>query len=175
MQGRTPRDGKAPRGTAKDRALRLLGVRWRSRAELQQRLRQAGFGPDDISGAIEELERAGLVDDARFAQAVVADRAGRRLSGDRAIRTALFQKGVAADVADAALLDAGEESDRALELARKRAGRLAGLDPAVALRRLNGLLLRRGFAPGVAREACRAALGEALAEAPGADENLAQD
>jgi regulatory protein len=169
------RDQMAPRGTAKDRALRLLGVRWRSRKELERRLRQAGFEPDDIAAAIGELERAGLVDDARFAQAVVADRAGRRLSGDRAIRTALFQKGVAADVADAALLDAGDEADRALELARKRAGRMVGMDPAVAARRLHALLLRRGFAPGIARDACRAALGEALAETPGADVELTQD
>jgi regulatory protein len=172
------RAAKTPRGTAKDRALRLLGVRWRSRAELDERLRLAGFERDDIEVALEDLTRAGLVDDARFARAVVADRAGRRLSGDRAIRSALFQKGVSAEVAATAMEAAGDEAERALELARKRSPRLAGSDPAAAFRRLYGLLLRRGFGPGVAREACRAALAEvlaeALAEAPGAAEELTE-
>jgi len=164
-------DGK-PRGTAKDRALRLLGVRWRSRAELDQRLRQAGFQPEEIAQALEDLERAGLIDDARFAQAVVADRAGRRLSGDRHIRSVLRQKGVTDEVAVTAMGSAGDESDRAVALARKRAGRLRGLDPPTAFRRLYGLLLRRGFGPGIAREACRVALAEAIADMPGAQEEL---
>src|SRR5438309_11769665 len=36
-----------PRGTAKDRALRLLGVRDRSHKELERRLLRAGFEPED--------------------------------------------------------------------------------------------------------------------------------
>src|SRR5439155_6918820 len=44
-----------PRGTAKDRALRLLGVRDRSRRELEVRLLRAGFERDDIDRALEEL------------------------------------------------------------------------------------------------------------------------
>jgi regulatory protein len=163
---------KGPRGTAKDRALRLLEVRWRSRSELEQRLRQAGFEREDIAVALEDLERAGLVDDARFAGAVVADRAGRRLAGDREIRSALRQKGVSEEVAVAAMAAAGEESDRALALARKRAPGLRTLDPTAAYRRLFGLLVRRGFGPGVARDACRAALADAVADVDGAEEEL---
>jgi regulatory protein len=156
----TPRTGKTPRGTAKDRALRLLAVRWRSRAELSRRLLLAGFQAEEVEAAIQDLERAGLVDDERFARAVVTDRAGRRLVGDRQVRSVLRQQGVAPDVAEAAMEGAGDESDRALALARKRAVRMSGIDPAVAFRRLFELLVRRGFGPGVAREACRAALAE---------------
>ena len=163
---------RTPRGTAKDRALRLLAARWRSRAELEQRLRQAGFEQGEVVEALEDLGRAGLIDDERFAQAVVADRAVRRLSGDRHIRAVLRQKGVADEVTEVAMLAAGDESDRALALARRRAGRLAGIDPAAAYRRLYGVLLRRGFGPPVAREACRAALAEAVAQTPGAEDEL---
>jgi regulatory protein len=163
---------QGPSGTAKDRALRLLTVRWRSRAELEQRLRRAGFEEDEVVAALGDLERAGLIDDQRFAQAVVADRAGRRLSGDREIRIALRQKGVADEVTSAALADAGDESDRALALARKRAAKLSGLDPGAAFRRLYGLLERRGFGSAVARDACRAALAEAIADVAGAEEEL---
>ena len=142
-----------------------MAVRWRSRAELDRRLRRAGFDPEDVGSAIEDLERAGLVDDARFARELVADQAGRRLAGDRAVRYALMAKGVAGDVAAQAMESAGDEAERALALARKRAVRLAPSEPEAAYRRLYGLLLRRGFGPSVAREACRQALREALLEA----------
>lgn len=162
-----PSSSPRPRGTAKDRALRLLSVRWRSRSELERRLRAAGFEPEEVDTAIQDLEGAGLVDDERFAREMVADRAGRRLAGDRAVRGALLAKGVAREVADRAMEGAGDEPERALVLARKRAARLAGTDPQAAYRRLYGLLVRRGFGPSVAREACRMALREAL---PGMEE-----
>ena len=157
-----------PRGTAKDRALGLLAVRWRSRDELRRRLLAAGFEPADVATALEDLERAGLVDDARFARELVRDQAGRRLAGDRAIRAALRQKGVALVVAEDALQEAGgDDADRARELAESRVRRLTGLSPEVAYRRLFGLLVRRGYGPGVAREASRAVLASVLPDDAG--------
>lgn len=147
-------------GTAKDRALGLLAVRWRSREELRQRLTRAGFDPEEIRDALEDLEQAGLVEDGRFARELVRAQAGRRLSGDRAIVAALRQKGIAADVAEAALGEAGDEAARARELADRGAARMAGLEPEAAFRRLFGMLVRRGYGPQLAREACRAALSE---------------
>jgi regulatory protein len=145
-------------GTAKDRALGLLAVRWRSREELRRRLARAGFDPGEIEEALGDLDRAGLIEDARFARELVRDQAGRRLSGDRAILAALRQRGVSPEVAEAALGDAGDEAARALSLAERRVTRLSGLTPEAAYRRLYGTLVRRGYPPGVAREACRAAL-----------------
>jgi len=157
--------GPGPRGTAKDRALRLLGTRWRSREELRRRLRQAGFDPEDIERALEDLERTGLVDDSRFAREVVRDQAERRLSGERGIRKALREKGIDPGLIEEALSGAGDEEDRAYRLAASRAARMSGLDAEAAYRRLLSLLLRRGFSPAVAREATRSALQEALAAA----------
>jgi regulatory protein len=142
-------------------------VRWRSRQEIRRRLRSAGFEAEEIEQALVDLESVGLIEDDRFAREVVRDQAGRRLAGNRSIRANLLQKGVAPDVVDEALEEAGEEAERAAELARQRALRLTGLAPEAAYRRLNGLLLRRGYAPGVAREACRTALREVMGE--GAD------
>lgn len=153
--------GKKPRGTARDRALNLLSFRDRSRRELEQRLLRAGYEPDEVVEALEGLERVGLVDDDRFARAVVEQHAGRRLSGRRAVAAALSAKGVDRDTAEAVLADLddpGAERERAEELARSRAGRMSGLAPEVAFRRLSGLLARRGYPPGVCREAARAAL-----------------
>ena len=154
--------GRRPRGTAKDRALRLLAVRWRSREELRTRLRQAGFEASEIEQALQDLERAGLIDDERFAREAVGHQAVGRLAGDRAIRAALRQKGVDPAVAERAVAAAPDQSDRALELARRRAARLARLPPETAYRRLLGLLLRRGYPGPMAREACRRALDDAF-------------
>ena len=98
------------------------------------------------------------MDDERFAAEVVRDQSGRRGSGDRAIRSALAAKGVAPETAAAAMAGLGDEAERALELATSRAPRLSGLPAEAAFRRLHGLLVRRGYSPGVARDACRAAL-----------------
>jgi regulatory protein len=91
----------------------------------------------------------------------VEQHAGRRLSGRRAVAAALADGRVSRDAAAAALADIdepGAERERAHALARSRAGRLAGLPPDVAFRRLSGLLARRGYAPGLSREAARLAL-----------------
>ncbi|HYV02908.1 MAG TPA: regulatory protein RecX [Actinomycetota bacterium] len=157
-RGSTSNEDRKPSGTAKDRALRLLGVRWRSVGELRRRLALAGFPPDEVEVALTELEMAGLVDDERFARELVRDQVGRRMSGSRAIRAALRQKDVPTAVAEAALAEAGDDSDQARALARSRARRMSGLPPETAYRRLYGLLVRRGHSPGIAREACREAL-----------------
>jgi len=150
--------GEGPTGSAKDRALRLLAVRWRSREELRRRLRQAAFDPEEIVSALEDLEGAGLIEDERFAREVVRDQATRRLAGNRVIRNALRQKGVAAEIAESVLEEAGDEAERAFELASRRAVRMSGYDPDVASRRLYGLLTRRGFSHAVASEAVARAL-----------------
>jgi regulatory protein len=158
---------KRPRGTARDRALNLLSHRDRSHRELERRLLQAGYEPEEVAEALEALQRSGLVDDERFARAVVEQEAGRRLSGRRAVAAALASKGVDGEAAQAALADLDDlagERDRAEALASARAGRLAGLPPEVAHRRLTGLLARRGYPPGVARDAARRALGLDAAE-----------
>jgi len=152
---------KGPRGTARDRALNLLSFRDRSRRELERRLRQAGFEDDDVGEALDGLARVGLVDDARFARAVVELEAGRRLSGRRVVESRLVAKGVDRESARAAMAeldDPGAERARAEELARGRAARMAGLPSDAAYRRLVGFLARRGYAPSLCRDVARRAL-----------------
>ena len=157
-----PGEGEGPprrRGTARDRALRLLGVRDRSRRELERRLLQAGFEPEEVTEALDGLEEAGLVDDERFARAVVEHHTANRLAGRRAVMAALMAKGVDRETAQAALEPSGGDEERALELAKRRALRLGRLPPEVALRRLTDFLVRRGHAPAIARGAAATALG----------------
>jgi SOS response regulatory protein OraA/RecX len=96
----------------------------------------------------------------RFARDLVKDQATRRSAGDRAIRAALRQKGVAQDTADRALEGTVDEEARAFELAERQANRLRGVPVEAAHRRILGQLVRRGYPPGTAREATRRALAE---------------
>jgi regulatory protein len=147
-----------PRGTAWDRALRLLSVRDRSRREIERRLVMAGFPASDVEDTLRRLDSAGLVDDRRFARAVVEHQTRNRLAGRRAVMSALMAKGVDRETAEAAAGSDEDEGQRALELAERRAARLSGLSPEVALRRLTDFLMRRGHAPATAREAASKAL-----------------
>jgi regulatory protein len=153
---RTPEEALA---YAKERALRLLAVRPRSHAELAERLSRIGTDPDILRQALADLERVGLIDDAAFARDLVESRTQNRLEGDRAVRAALWAKGIAPELVDGALAEVGtSDQERADELARKRALRLQGLPPERAYARLLGLLQRRGHGYAVASSAARRAL-----------------
>jgi regulatory protein len=134
-------------------ALRMLGSRALPGAELTRRLIRRGHAKPAVELAMSGLRSAGLVDDAEFARHYVRTRAQRQRFGPRRLLGDLRRLGVADRVAEAALADvlAADGLDpRAVlrEAADKKAHALAGLDPAVARRRLRAYLLRRGFSGG---------------------------
>jgi regulatory protein len=147
-----------PRTSVKDRALRLLSVRSRSRAELRFRLIRAGYEPEEVDAAVADLESAGLVDDERFAREM-AEAKRRRGMGRRAGLAALRQKGVDRELAERVVDDVNpeDEAERAHILASARLERLGALPPDVAYRRTVGYLVRRGYEPMVAGAAVRRA------------------
>ncbi|MGH2677206.1 MAG: regulatory protein RecX, partial [Actinomycetota bacterium] len=147
--------------SAKDRALRLLSVRSRSRVELERRLARAGYEPDEVAAAVADLEEVGLVDDERFAREL-AESKRRRGMGRRAGLAALRAKGVDREIAEQAVgeVNPEDEADRAYELARARLERVRSVPPDVAYRRTVGFLVRRGFEPVIAGMAVRRAEAE---------------
>src|SRR5689334_5113829 len=82
-------------------ATRALARREHSRRSLRERLQRAGVDESELESVLEELERVGLLDDARFARErarVLAERG----KGDVAIRLDLERAGVeTAEVEDA--------------------------------------------------------------------------
>ena len=95
-------------------------MRARSRRELERRLLQAGFEAEEVADVLERLERVGLVDDEAFARQVADHALGVKRSGRRAVVSTLMAAGVAPDVIEATLADAGDEDERADALARSR-------------------------------------------------------
>ncbi|MFO1317177.1 MAG: regulatory protein RecX [Burkholderiales bacterium] len=115
-------DPAKPAVSPKVLAVRWLARREYSRAELGERLRLRGVVADDVERVLDELAAAGYLSDARCAQAVVAQRAGRY--GRRAIVHALKERGIGAADADAALapLAGADELAEARALWQRRFG-----------------------------------------------------
>ena len=108
---------------------------------------------------LDRLESVGLIDDDAFARSVVEHAIVSRNEAPRAAARRLAMAGVERGIAEAAIAElSGDEEERAGVLAAERAGRLRGLPPAVAHRRLSDLLVRRGYAGETARRAARRAL-----------------
>lgn len=136
-------------------ALKALAYRERSIHELREWLEGRDCPEEEVRSALEELIACGQLDDERFAHRYAEDK--RELSGwgaDR-IRTALLERGVAAQLAERAVASGGDhasEVGRAHELLVRRG---EDLDCDGARARALGFLTRRGYDYEVAHEAIR--------------------
>jgi regulatory protein len=137
-------------GTAYDRALAMLAARAYATRELQRRLVQRGWPPEEVEAAIGRLTAVGLLDDAAYARQVTRARVVGGGASPRRVRLELARRGVDRGIADCAinevLTDEAVDTGAVLEvLARKRAATLSKLAPQVQRRRLYAFLARRGY------------------------------
>ena len=131
-----------------DKAMEAIGSRLHSRSELHRKLMRREYGEPVVEAVLDDLVRLGYVDDERFAKTKALSAAQYKHHGRRRAFQELRKAGVTNEVADKALADVYSEHDStavARQLAEKQAPRLKRLDPAVARRRLVGMLQRRGF------------------------------
>lgn len=135
---------------AKDHALRLLGYRERSTAEVRTRLTDAGHPSPVVEGVLVRFRELELLDDARFADMWARSRAAAGY-GRRRVARELSQKGVDAETAQVAL-DAAFSPASQAERARAV---LRGSRPSTRAERdrLLRRLVARGFDVGTALEA----------------------
>jgi regulatory protein len=146
---------RSPPPSVKATAIRMLARREYSRAELSHHLLQRGAERAEVERVLAELEQLGYLSDARFASAVVHQKAGRYAK--RAIAHELKEKGVAKPAAQEALgaLDHVDELADATALWRRRFG-LAPRDDREKARQLR-FLLARGYTAAIAFQVLRAA------------------
>ncbi|MFM8909968.1 MAG: regulatory protein RecX [Gemmatimonadota bacterium] len=149
-----------------NRALDALARRARSRAELRRWVIEREYPADEVESVLERVVASNLLDDLAFARGFAQARLGAgRGYGPARVRLELLRRGVAREVIDRVLAEHQEDSGidpmLAVELAaRKRLRSLAGLEPAVAQRRLVAWLLRRGFSGGLATKVARELIAE---------------
>ena len=125
-------------------AIRYLGYRPRSEAEVRQRLQRHGFDSDSIDKALTRLKEQGFVDDVAFARFWKENREmfsprSRWLTGQE-----LQRKGLDSGVIEQVVGEV-DDSDSAYRAALGKSRRLSTADYQDFRRRLGEYLRRRGF------------------------------
>ena len=149
-----------PEAIARQICLRMLTAAPRTQAQLAAALRRRGVPEEAATAVLARFAEVKLIDDATFARAWVDSRHhGRGLAG-RALGAELRQRGVAQDDIQAALsdLDPEQEVATARDLVARRLAGTAGMPVPARIRRLTGVLARKGYAPGLAYRVVREAL-----------------
>jgi len=137
-------------------ALKALGRKERSSAELARWLRERGVADDDVDEVVGRLTEIGELDDGRFALRYAEDKRELAGWGAERIRLALLARGIASEHVEAAVAvdSEGIQIRRASDLlARRERGLESDADRASAL----SYLTRRGYSYEIAHEAIRAA------------------
>lgn len=140
--------GKDNAERAMDIAVRYLGYRPRSEAEIGTKLRGRGFSEDVTNNVIARLKEQGLVDDTAFARFWKENRETFSPRSSWLTRRELRQKGVADEVVNQ-VVDTGEDENNAYQAAQGKARRLRAVDREIFRQRLGEYLKRRGFNYGV--------------------------
>jgi regulatory protein len=142
--------------------LRLLTGTPRTRKQLADALRKRQIPDDAAEEVLSRFEEVGLIDDGAFADAWVESRHHGRGLARRALARELRTKGVDPALVDAAVsqLDSEQEEATARELVARKLRSTRGLDRDRRLRRLAGMLARKGYPEGMALKVVRQALEE---------------
>lgn len=163
-----------PVGYAREICLNLLATRARTRSELRTQLLRRGVAETVADQVLGRLDEVGLVDDAAFAEQWVRSRHTYQGMARRALSAELRKKGVADQVAAEAVsaVDGDAEEERARELVRKRLRSVGGAPELTVVRRLVGMLARKGYPEGLAYRVVRDELRDAGSDAEALDDVL---
>jgi len=151
-----------PAERARAICLRLLTGTPRTRKQLADALRKREI-PDEVADEVlSRFEEVGLIDDGAFADAWVESRHHGRGLARRALARELRTKGVDSALIDEAVsqLDSEQEETTARELVARKLRATRGLERDKRLRRLAGMLARKGYPEGMALRVVRQALEE---------------
>lgn len=141
-----------PESVARKILLDQLTGRARSRADLAKKLARKNVPGEIATRLLDRFEEVGLVDDAAFSREWVAQRQSGKGLARRALAQELRRKGIDDETAGAALDEIGpdDELEAARMLVRRKLRSVQGLDRDKAVRRLVGMLARKGHSSGTA-------------------------
>ena len=148
--------------SAKSDALRIIARRHRSRQQLSDLLKAKGHAAKPIDQVLDQLEKAGLLNDEKYAKAVADSKLYLRPVGRRRLERDLKKKGLSDGVVRQTMesFKDYDETAAAMEVAQKRIRVMKNLPSEKKKARLFGFLQRRGFSS----EAIYAALSKAIKE-----------
>jgi regulatory protein len=155
-----------PEAVARKILLDQLTGRARSRSDLAAKLAQRNVPADVATRLLDRFEDVGLIDDAAFAREWVAQRQEGRGLARRALAQELRRKGIDDEDAREALdgIDEADEVEVARLLVQRKLRSVRGMETDKAVRRLVGMLARKGHSSGVAYRVVREELKADLAD-----------
>jgi regulatory protein len=149
-----------PEEVARQICLRMLTTAPRTRAQLATALRRRGVPEETAEAVLGRFADVKLIDDAMFANAWVESRHYSRGLSGRALAAELRHRGVAAGDIRAAVDALGPEQEiaTARSLVAHRLAATRGQPTPARVRRLIGVLARKGYPPALAYRVAREAL-----------------
>jgi regulatory protein len=151
---RDPADPANDVAAAVAKAIRVLNAASQTRSGLSRKLTRAGYSAPTVNEACDRLEAMGYVNDRAFVQDTISKRQ-RQGRGVKVIASELRHKGIDSHLVDEMLseVNAADEVGRAAEVAGELLRRHRDEPLARQREHVTGGLLRRGYAPWVARKA----------------------
>jgi regulatory protein len=151
-----------PESVARLICLRLLDQRARTRFELAEAMRRRDVPQSAADSVLDRFTELGLVDDMSLANEFVLARHRNRGQTGPALAAVLRRRGIDDRVVRDALAQIDPDDDAAVAraLARTRLARMVDVDDFSAMRRLVGLLARRGHSSATAMAAARQVIAE---------------
>ncbi len=132
------------RDKAYNQAIRFLGFRPRSQAEIERHLREKKYPPEVIAHTVERLRQEQYLDDEAFARYWLENRERFRPRGRQALRYEMRQKGLPGDVIET-ILDELDEDQSAWAAVESKLSRWKNLDELSFKQKVMAFLSRRGF------------------------------
>jgi regulatory protein len=162
-----------PESAARTILLDKLTGQPRTRAELADLLAEREIPAEVATKVLDRFNEVGLIDDAAFASAWVESRHRGRGLAKRALAQELRRRGVDDELARDALeeLDPDQEAATARVLVRRKLPSMRSLDRQVAMRRLLGMLARKGYPGGLAMSIIKEELAASDEELPLLDDS----
>jgi len=147
---------------AKQVLLRRLSNAPRTRKELAQDLKKKKIEEDIAQLALDRFEELGLINDQTFSDNFVSNTHQRRKLGKKALKQQLRSKGVSEEIANQAVSQISEtdEFQAALALALKKMRSIQHDDPQSQIRKIVGLLARKGYSAGLSFQVAKEVIND---------------
>jgi regulatory protein len=158
---------EGPENLGREICLRMLTLAPRTRAQLADAMRRRGVPDQAAETVLDQLTKARLIDDAAFAMAWVESRHHGRGLSRRSLSAELRQRGIDGDDLTEAVegLDPEQEIETARRMAERKLAATRGQPPQTRMRKVAGMLARKGYSPALAYRLIRESLeqeGETL-------------
>jgi regulatory protein len=132
---------------ARKQLLRWLSSRPCSTKQAKERLLKKGHATEVVARVVADAVRDGWLNDRSLADDIIRGTISRKPAGRKLLESRLARRGIGKNEAAEAMSRTGtrDEPEDAWALARRRIATMGSIKPEAALRRVAGLLARRGF------------------------------